>query len=569
MVAPTRTRRQPLLSDLALRESSGRRVGRGSRSWVRWTVAAAAVVTTVGVLVIAGVGREPVFRTTGIAQLAEFAGAAAHPRVDAEFLRLTATATATTLAYAILGTILSLAIGFVGGVLSSQAWWLTATRGRRARWGRGGWLTTRTALAVPRGIHEAVWGLLLLSVFGIQPIVAVLAIGIPFGAVTAKVFSEILDDTPRRPYTALLTAGASRPAATVYGLLPPAVSELFSYGFYRFECAIRSAAILGLIGAGGIGFQLQLSFQALRYDEIWTLLYALLLLCAGADLWSSAVRSRRTAAASRRGVPRRNRFVLGSMAAVAALVPLSVWWIGLDVTVLWDARTRSLATDLAADAWPPHLGDVSEVLAAVGITLGMSIVAIVVAFTGATALVFPAANLSWQERRPGVGRGRRVARLVLLAVTRGVLIVLRAIPPPVWALVLLFVMYPGLLAGAFAIAVYTIGVLGRLMAEATENLDTRPLRALGASGAPTSHVFCYGVVPAAAPRFVAYGLYRWEVTIRETVVVGIVGAGGLGLVLSEQLVSFDYAGAFGILLILMLLTLAVDITSAGIRRCVR
>jgi phosphonate transport system permease protein len=71
------------------------------------------------------------------------------------------------------------------------------------------------------------------------------------------------------------------------------------------------------------------------------------------------------------------------------------------------------------------------------------------------------------------------------------------------------------------------------------------------------------------PRFVAYGLYRWEVTIRETVVVGVVGAGGLGLVLDQQLASFDYGGAVTTLLALMALTVVVDFTSAAIRRSLR
>jgi phosphonate transport system permease protein len=107
------------------------------------------------------------------------------------------------------------------------------------------------------------------------------------------------------------------------------------------------------------------------------------------------------------------------------------------------------------------------------------------------------------------------------------------------------------------------------MAEAAENLDARPLQALRANGAPPPHVFCYGVIPAAAPRFVAYGLYRWEVTIRETIVVGVVGAGGLGLLLDQQLASFDYGGALATLITLMILTLLVDFASATIRRSLR
>jgi phosphonate transport system permease protein len=107
------------------------------------------------------------------------------------------------------------------------------------------------------------------------------------------------------------------------------------------------------------------------------------------------------------------------------------------------------------------------------------------------------------------------------------------------------------------------------MAEAAENLDRRPLWALRAHGAPAPHAFWYGVVPAAASRFTAYGLYRWEVTIRETLVVGVVGAGGLGTVLDQQLSTFDYSGATTTLATVVLLTLLVDYLSAVVRRSLR
>jgi phosphonate transport system permease protein len=566
--APTADRRG--LSDLAMREAS--RPARWSgRSGARRFVAAGALAVTVAALLTAGVGRTEVFRTEGVGLIGDFFTAAVSPRLDGTFLALTAVATVTTLAYAVLGTAISLVIGFVGGVLTSETWWRSGRRRRGAT--LVGWAIARIALAVPRGIHEIVWGLFLLSIFGIHPIVAVLAIGIPFGAVTAKVFSELLDETSRQPYNALIAAGVSRPAALTYGLLPQALADLFSYSFYRFECAIRSAAILGLIGAGGLGFQLQLSFQALAYNEIWTLLYALIALCAAADFWSSTVRSRRTAvrvsASGRR--PRWDRVLLGSAAATAALLPLSAWWIGLDLSVLWDPHTWQLTEQIVAKSWPPRLpaGGVGELLSLVGITLAMSVVAIVLAFIGGSLLAFPASRHQSLAGTASGSHAARIARMLVVVVTRAILIALRAIPPPIWALLLLFVFYPGLLPGALALGIYTIGVLGRLMAETTENLDARPLHALRANGAPTMHVFCYGVIPAAAPRFVAYGLYRWEVTIRDTVVVGVVGAGGLGLLLHQQLAAFDYSGALATLLTLVALTLVVDIVSAMVRRILR
>lgn len=532
---------------------------RQRRAWAL-LIAVAVIASTLA----SGIGSAPVIKPEGAQSFLDFFRAAFHPRLDGDFLALTANATLTTLAYAVLGTALSLVIGVLGGVLSSQAWWSSGVRSRRAR-RLAGWTVARGVLVVPRGIHEVVWGLFFLAVFGLDPIVAVLAIGIPFGAVTAKVFSELLDETARKPYAALLAAGSSKRAAVLYGLLPPALSDLLSYGFYRFECAIRSAAILGLVGAGGLGFQLALSFQTLRYHEIWTLLYALITLSVAVDYWSSVVRRGRA-----RG-HRRDPLFAGSLVCGVALIALSTWWVGLDVSTLWSGRAWAFGTQLLADAWPPVLGEggFGGLLTLSAVTLAMSIVAIAVAFWGGALLAVPAANPARRGIRIDRSRFRRAPRTLVMVAARFVLVVLRAIPPPVWALLLLFVMYPGILPGALALAVYTIGVLGRLMAETVDNLGQRPLRAIRAHGASESKVFCYGVVPAAAPRFVAYGLYRWEVTIRETVVVGVVGAGGLGLLLDHQLGSFHHAGALSTLIALIVLTLAVDLTSAAIRRALR
>ncbi|TDQ00338.1 PhnE/PtxC family ABC transporter permease [Labedaea rhizosphaerae] len=519
----------------------------------RWLLVIVAAIVASVVTAVSGAG--DVMRVDGFGSFLEFFQAALHPRADAGFLGLTATSAITTLAYAVLGTLVSLVIGLVGGVLTSQTWWLARPQGRRA--GRVGWFVTRAVLVVPRAIHEVIWGLVLLAVFGLDPMVAVLAIGIPFGAVTAKVFSELIDEAPHGPYTALLAAGSGRLPALVYGIFPGALSDLLSYAFYRFECAIRSAAILGLVGAGGLGFQLALSFQTLQYNEIWTLLYALVVLSIAADQWSSFVRTRRT-----------TRVLGGSAVVAAVLAAFSWWWVGFDPSVLWQGNTWTLAGRVLADAVPPTFGGQSplDLLGLAGITVSMSVIAITVAFFGGALLAFPSARLPW------LGLRRRSGGLlwtIRSGLCKLILVLLRAIPPPVWALLFLFVFYPGVLPGALALGVYTAGVLGRLMAEAAENLDGRPLRALRAHGTAEPLVFCYAVLPAVTPKFVAYGLYRWEVAIRETVVVGVVGAGGLGLLLNQQLASFDYAASLTTVAALILLTLVVDLGSAALRRALR
>ncbi|WP_206055109.1 ABC transporter permease [Nocardia sp. CS682] len=499
----------------------------------------------------------------GGAAFVEFFGTALHPELDQKFLVLTLIAALTTLAYAVLGTLLSTVIGIVGGVLASQAWWMSGVRGR-ARRSKAGWAVARLVLAVPRGIHEVVWALFFLLVFGLNPMVAVLAIGIPFGAVTAKVFSELLDEAPRRPYEALQAAGVRKLPAMLYGLVPLALPDLVSYSFYRFDCAIRSAAILGIVGAGGLGYELVLSFQTLRYHEIWTLLYALIALNAAAEVWSGWVRRRHNG-------PSHDPVLIGSLLVGILLAVLSIWWIGLDVRVLGDSGNWHRAVTVLGDAWSPDLGPggIGNLIELTAVTLAMSVLAMVFAFFTGVLLAFPAARLSQLGRRTNGGLVRRAGRAASMVAVRIILVVLRAIPPPVWALLFLFVCYPGIVPGALALGVYTAGVLGRLMAEAAENLDGRPLRALRAQGATEAQVFSYGVVPAVASRFVAFGLYRWEVTIRETIVVGVVGAGGLGLLLDHRLHAFDYRGAFAAMLALAVLTIVVDFASAFARRSIR
>ena len=153
--------------------------------------------------------------------------------------------------------------------------------------------------------------------------------------------------------------------------------------------------------------------------------------------------------------------------------------------------------------------------------------------------------------------------------TRLVLLFCRAIPPPVWALVFLFVLFPGILPGAVALGVYNMGVVGRLCAEAIENTGAAPSRALRAGGAPAPQAFLYATLPATFGRFAAYSFYRWEVAVRETVVVGVVGAGGLGLLLRQQLTGFDYGAMVSTLIALIALTLLADLTGSLARQALR
>jgi phosphonate transport system permease protein len=249
-----------------------------------------------------------------------------------------------------------------------------------------------------------------------------------------------------------------------------------------------------------------------------------------------------------------------SVLAAAALTAWGWLWIRLDPGQLVAGPVLRRLGEMAAAALPPALpaGGWEPLASATVDTLAMSVLAAAIASTGAALLAFPAARLGGSWARRG---GALLARALLL--------VLRAVPPPVWALVCLFVLFPGILPGAVALGLYNLGIVGRLMAEAAENLDRRPAERLRAAGATAGQAFLYATAPAAAGRFAAYALYRWEVAVRETLVVGAVGAGGLGLLLARQLAQFDVAAALTTILATIALTFAVDMASTALRQRLR
>ncbi|MBD2776692.1 PhnE/PtxC family ABC transporter permease [Iningainema tapete] len=523
------------------------------------------ICSVVWSLWVAGLFGQDLVNVGGWSLFVRFFVAVVCPDFSGEFLLLTMEAMLKTLAYALCGTFFCVVIGFVGGVLSSQVWWSVGG----GRFYSAPWLLVRGVLSIPRAIHELIWGLFFVNIFGLDPLVAVLAIAIPFGAITAKVFSEILDNTPQQQLFALVNSGVEPLSAFAYSIFPQAFPNLLSYSFYRFECSIRSATVLGIIGAGGLGYQILLSLQSLRYEQMWTLMFALLLLSGGTDFWSALLRQGL-------GVPSRldlnvlnlqqpysrslhhNLLVNFSLLFGAILLIFSFWYVKADFTKLWSIRTAQLLVRVIQDAFPNQWIDLDQLLTLCTQTLAMSILATTMAGLGGILLSFLAA------RRSG-----GVCEKIQTSFTRFLLLFSRAVPEPIWALIFLFVLFPGILPGAIALGLHNLGILGRLMAEVIENLDEKPLRSLQVLGATNSQVFLYGVLPSTLPRFFAYILYRWEVCIRATVIVGLVGAGGLGRLLTEQLSSFDYKGLLTTLIVFMGLTFIVDMISGEVRRSLR
>jgi phosphonate transport system permease protein len=488
-----------------------------------------------------GIGNRSLVNGSGFTELGRFVAAGAHPRVSVELGKIVFSATLTTLAFAVLGTLCSVAIGLAFGVLS--------TRARHDGLGLSVVGKVIRILTIPiRGTHEYLWALVLVNILGLNPLVAVIAIALPFGAVSTCVFAEVFEAQPRGPFEALRASGATRTQAFLYGIVPGAGRDLSSYAFYRFECAIRAAAVLGIIGAAGLGHELKNSFDSIDYREMWTFLWPLIALSASADALSSFLRN------SVKSMRRPALLLVSLLAAGAAS------WIHLHISLstIWAPRARK-EFGYVIDHWlPPDFSrqHLELLWPAARQTVAISVGSIIVSLAVAIPLSILTARASEH------GRFRRAMSWV----GRIGLLISRAIPPAVWAFLIVLVLFPGPLPAAVALGIYNAGVLGRLLAEAIENLDHRPRRALRASGARSLAATAYTTVPQAAPSFTTYTLYRWEVAMRETIVVGVAAAGGIGAHLKQILAAFAWNKVVASVIVLLLITAFVDLLSGLLRR---
>lgn len=207
-----------------------------------------------------------------------------------DFLRMVAQDTWRTVAMATAGITLALGLAIPMALLSTHVLSVSALSGRMARgpvWLRQ---AVRWTMIVLRSIPELVWALVFVRVVGLGPTAGVLAIALTYGGMLGKVYAEILESSDTHATATLLRNGAGRVQAFFYGLLPASAAELTSYTVYRWECAIRSSVVLGFVGAGGLGQQMDNAMKMFNGGEVATMLLVFMALVALADRVSAWLR---------------------------------------------------------------------------------------------------------------------------------------------------------------------------------------------------------------------------------------------------------------------------------------
>lgn len=235
------------------------------------------------------------------------------------------------------------------------------------------------------------------------------------------------------------------------------------------------------------------------------------------------------------------------------LCALLIWsWDGAEVAPLDLIRDSGNMVEFALGFFPPDFGDWDYYLKEMAITVQIAV------WGSALAVLF-AIPL-------GLMCASNISPLWLRQPVRRMMDAARAINEMVFAMLFVVAVGLGPFAGVLALFVHTTGILAKLFSEAVESIDPRPVEGIRATGANALEEIVYGVIPQVMPLWISYSLYRFESNVRAATVVGLVGAGGIGVTLWESIRGFQFQDAAAILIIIIIACTIIDLTSAQIRK---
>lgn len=246
--------------------------------WQPWAVFGAALAAAAASFAYLGVDFVALLTGESARQMAAFAAGFFPPDASPEFLARATHGATETLAISAVGT---LAAALIGSVLALPA---------AGRWGLPLKSLARGLLNFLRAIPELVWAVFMVLAAGLGPFAGSLALALHTGGVLGRLFAETLENAPREPAQALRDAGSGATAAFLYGTLPVVLPQFVSYALYRWEYNIRMAAVLGFVGAGGLGQMLYVALSVFKTHQAATLILALIAIVTVVDALSAWLR---------------------------------------------------------------------------------------------------------------------------------------------------------------------------------------------------------------------------------------------------------------------------------------
>lgn len=407
----------------------------------------------------------------------------------------------------------------------------------------------RGIIQVLRAFPALILALLATFLFGLTSFSGAAAITVYTFSIMTRLTYEDLENAPAAPFQALRAMGVSSAKAYFRALVPAVAPSYLTNVLYLLETNVRHSAILGYVGAGGVGLVLNEKVSWREYEKVGAILFLLFLTVCAIEGLSARLTS---AILGERKLSRRGRRLLAAAAVILGVL-CTVSLQPPDFSHASSALLRNMLAGFAHPAPSLLLSTSSEGVAA----LLLETACIALAGTGlGTLAAIPLVFLS----------SARIVPAPLAAAVRTVILAIRSVPFLIYGLIFIRVTGPGSFAGVLTLAVCSLGLLCKRFHQAIDSADFRPVRALEAMGIPPLPRLLRGLIPQLRPAFASAVLYRFDVNLREAAVLGLVGAGGIGAPLIFAMNQYAWSQASALALGLIVLTWAVDTASARLRR---
>ena len=445
------------------------------------------------------------FHMGGIETFLSFFRASISPSLNIIVLSNVLNGLLLTIAIALISWLISMISGIFLGLISSNIFWQVICNKKYIG------VLIRRFLCIPRSIHEVIWGLFLLQIFGLNPLIAVIAIVIPHSSLISRVVADQMDTINQNTLFAIKQSGASSVGVLITALFPPLIPVLTSYGAYRIECCIRGATLLGIFGLGGIGTEMKLTFQSLEFNELWTSLWLLGITIFILESVLNWLRNYKNFKINK----------LSTFCGIILFLFLFYWSVSmLNIEPLKLINIRSLGI--------PSFSSIKIVFNEIEILkLTLTTILITLLSAGLAIGLPPLTLMIWHE-----GKGIKILNFFWLF--------FRLMPPPLTALLLLLCINPCLSLASISIGITSMGVMGRLLKDLIENQNDLSFEAIQSTGATEKLSWLYGKLSPQSRSYLAFAAYRADVLLRDTALIGVVGGMGLGWQLQESLSSFDW-----------------------------
>ena len=407
-----------------------------------------------------------------------------------------------------------------------------------------------------RTIPSLIWAALLVSIFSIGKFSGIIALGIIGFLMSLKLFREYIESIKENQLNSIRAIGASSMQVLRYCVFPYVFELSVSVFFIVLETNIRAAAILGLVGAGGIGQIMWKDLNHLRYDNVATIILILFLTILAIDLLSLFIRKYLNKKNIKfTDIKEHKRFQICKIIYMPMVFVVLLYIIfkslDIDYTRLvlgigqgMDIIRRMVKVDISY--FPKMMGGIRE-------SFFIAIFATIVG--GVFSLIF--SYLTAYNTSP-----KRTISLIF----KGYINILRTFPPLITAIIFFRGVGPGPLAGAIALSIYTTGVLTKMYSEVLENTQRNIQDSIIVTGATRFQSYIHGLLPHTFPSFIGLLLYRLESNIRNSTILGVIGAGGIGTALTVNITWRNWEKVGLLLVGVSIMIIIIDNLSQYLRK---